>query len=277
MPPQPGDAPTSLSFIIDPSTRRADGLRYSFALLAVAGISLGLASLIGYSAPDQAPSDVDSAVLIDLPPAEASSRPASDAADGPQQQASTATPAQAAPQTVEPPKDEPEQPKEQKPDPPQTIEQPPPPVEPDPAAVIEHKQEVVAPPKPVAAPPVQAQDELAPAGSPVPATHDLDIGDEGRPHPSAHAITLWQKSLLRRLEIAKHLMSHEHHAIGTVDVAFDIDDKGAIASERVSHSSGSSSLDKEALLLVAKAAPFPVPPVGSQPKDTSFIVPIRFR
>ncbi len=270
------------TFLDVPSSALGEVVRYGVSMTVVAALAASVVIAIGHRAPEQdAAEETDSAVMVDLPPAEASSRPASEAADGPEQQAAQAAPAQQAPETVEPPK--PIEPPKPVADPPpaaaeKPVEPPPPDVRPDPPAVLEREvPPVTPPPKPVVAPATLAQDEHAPAGTEVPAKTDADTGDAGRPPPTAHAITLWQKSLMKRLEAAKREVAHEPHAAGTVKVAFEIDAGGALASERVAQSSGSASLDKAALLLVRRAAPFPAPPAHAASGDTSFVVPVRFR
>ena len=263
------------TFIDEPNTGVSDAVRYALAIVIVAAFGASVLVWAGRTSATDKASDVDSAVLIDLPPAEASSQPASTAAEGPPQQATQASASQQAPRHVEPPKEQPVE--ELKPAPVTKPDTEPPPVMPDPSAVIERKQDEPSPPKPVAAPATQAQDERAPAGAESPVNTEVEVGDDARPHASAHAITVWQKSLMRRLETAKRLVDRQAHSPGTVRIAFAIDANGALSAERVLVSSGSASLDRAALLLVKQAAPFPVPPPGSKPHDTSFIVPIRFR
>lgn len=270
------------TFLDAPSSLLGEVVRYGLSTAVVVAVAASLMVAIGHTAPEMdAAEETDNAVMVDLPPAEASSRPASDAADGPEQQAVQAALAQQAPQTVEPPKptESPKPVEDPKPAVAETpVEAPPPVVKPDPPAVLEREQQpVVPPPKPVAALATQARDEHAPAGSEIPVKTGADTGDEGRPPPSARAITLWQKSLMKRLEAAKRQVAREPHAAGTVKVAFEIDAGGALASERVAQSSGSATLDKAALLLVRRAAPFPAPPAHAAGGDTSFVVPVRFR
>ena len=266
------------TFIVEPASPLSEALRYAGALVIVAMIGGGVLAFAGRSAPPNEASEIDSAVLIDLPAAEASSQPAHEAADGPEQQAMSASSAQSAPPRVEPPKVPDKPAEETKPAPAQAVvDHPPPPVAPDPAAVLERKQEEAPPPKPVAAPATPAQNEQAPAGAQNPTKTDDADSDEGQPHASAHAITSWQKSLMRRLEAARRLAGRETLPSGSVKIGFAIDGKGTLASERVVKSSGSSTLDRAALALVRQAAPFPAPPPGAADRDTSFVVPIRFR
>lgn len=51
---------------------------------------------------------------------------------------------------------------------------------------------------------------------------------------------------------------------GTAVIAFSVASSGQLASARVAQSSGSSALDRAALGIIRKAAPFPRPPAGAQ-------------
>jgi protein TonB len=53
------------------------------------------------------------------------------------------------------------------------------------------------------------------------------------------------------------------HASGTVMVSFIIDAEGGLVYQTVSHSSGESDLDAEAIAAVKAAAPYPAPPPGA--------------
>ncbi len=243
-------------------------------MLVVAAVASALIYQLSRGTSNDEASEVDRAVMVDLPSAAAS--PASDAPEGPEQHAAQASVAQQVPDQVRPadplkPDRKPTPVGEPKPAP------EPPPVMPDPAAVLDRKQEA-APPNPVVAPATQAQEERAPNGSDAPSpTRTIDSGDEGRPHASKHAITLWQRSLMRRIEDAKRRFAGEAQAAGTVKIAFSIGRRGELASERVLLSSGSAALDRAALLLIKDAAPFPAPPAGLQDKQVSFVMPIHFR
>lgn len=59
---------------------------------------------------------------------------------------------------------------------------------------------------------------------------------------------------------------------GAALVQFSIADGGSLASVRVARSSGSTRLDRAALTVVERAAPFPAPPAGA---DRSFSVQIK--
>jgi protein TonB len=59
-------------------------------------------------------------------------------------------------------------------------------------------------------------------------------------------------------------------------VAFSIDHEGHLLSSRIVQSTGSSSLDQEALAMLARADPMPKPPDGAPDSALSLIVPVRF-
>ena len=252
-----------------------DVVRYGFAAMVVA---CGMAAIawLGQSDAEHEAAEVDSAVLIDLPPAEASSAPAIDAADGPEQATSAAAALQAPPEPAKEPAKPADTPTPVAP--PTPLEQPPPPVKPDPAAVLERKPEDVSkPPTATSAPPMASQEDRAPQGAAQAVKTEADSADERRPHASKHAITLWQRALIERLDHAKHLVGRQKHASGTVKVGFTIGASGALVSERVVQSSGLESLDATAMTIVRRASPFPPPPAGSSEADARFIIPVQFR
>ncbi|MEM8793937.1 MAG: energy transducer TonB [Pseudomonadota bacterium] len=61
---------------------------------------------------------------------------------------------------------------------------------------------------------------------------------------------------------------------GTARIRFVISQSGRISSISVARSSGSSEVDKAALDLVRRAAPFPKPPSGAR---RNFVIPVRVR
>ena len=60
---------------------------------------------------------------------------------------------------------------------------------------------------------------------------------------------------------------------GSAGVRFEIDEKGQLVSAEIVAPSGDAGLDAEALAIVHKAAPFPVPPQGAQ---RSFVANVNF-
>lgn len=61
---------------------------------------------------------------------------------------------------------------------------------------------------------------------------------------------------------------------GYATVAFLIDDKGSVATSKIERESGDPSLDKEAIDMISRGAPYPPPPPGAQ---RSFVLTLQFR
>jgi periplasmic protein TonB len=65
------------------------------------------------------------------------------------------------------------------------------------------------------------------------------------------------------------------HSTGTVRLSFTMDRSGHVVSRHIEGSSGSAALDREALSMIERAQPLPVPPDMPEPRKT-LNVPIRF-
>ena len=64
---------------------------------------------------------------------------------------------------------------------------------------------------------------------------------------------------------------------GTSKVELHIDANGNITSSAISESSGFEALDKQALEMVRKASPLPLPPEVLRGREFTIIVPVAFR
>lgn len=64
---------------------------------------------------------------------------------------------------------------------------------------------------------------------------------------------------------------------GSVVIALSISTSGSLTYSRIVRSSGSASLDQDALAAVRRAAPFPPPPSGAAPGQLRFTIPFQFR
>lgn len=179
----------------------------------------------------------------------------------------------------EPPKPVPEKPKElpKKPLPlvkpqlmplPRTETPPPAPVreaEPSPPAVIATAPKTIEPPPTFTAPPPPAPEPSKPKG---PTDQEIDSarGNYG--------------SLLSR-EFAKHKqyprLAQMRGWQGTTRVELHIDVNGSVIASVVGESSGFEVLDKQALEMVHKASPLPLPPEVLRGREFTIIVPIAFR
>jgi len=63
---------------------------------------------------------------------------------------------------------------------------------------------------------------------------------------------------------------------GTVSLSFTLDRSGRVVSSRISHGSGVSDLDREAMDMLRRAQPFPTPPADLVGAQFPFSVPVRY-
>jgi len=96
------------------------------------------------------------------------------------------------------------------------------------------------------------------------------------PASVSSATASWQQSLVARLAKVQRYPAQARGVQGVVSLAFTIDRHGGVVSSRIVKSSGSTVLDAEALDLIKRAAPLPLPPADIADRDLSFVVPIRF-
>jgi periplasmic protein TonB len=116
------------------------------------------------------------------------------------------------------------------------------------------------------APPAAATPEPQPAG---PAIGEV-------PDPTAAAIATWQQLLQAQLERFKRYPPRARGAHGMVTVAFTVGRNGSVVSSHIIQSSGSATLDEEALALIKRAQPLPPPPNTIADNQLSLVVPINF-
>jgi TonB family protein len=117
---------------------------------------------------------------------------------------------------------------------------------------------------------------VAQADTAKPNVPEVPSAKKSAPAPAPAAIAKWQKTLLTHLGRYKRYPGQGNGAEGVVSLAFTIDRKGNVVSSRVEKSSGSSVLDDEALAMIKRAAPLPVPPPEVADADLTFVLPIRF-
>lgn len=177
----------------------------------------------------------------------------------------------------EPPKPEPEKPKEI----PKKLPPPPKPV-----PVIQPKAETPPPAvRPEDPPPPPQVIAAAPkASEPAPAVSVPVPPPEPPPKPVTPPDTDSAKSnygsLLSR-EFAKHKQYPRVAQLrgwqGTARIELQIDAQGNVTSTRIADSSGFELLDKQALEMVRKASPLPLPPEALRGKDFTIVVPVSFK
>ena len=138
---------------------------------------------------------------------------------------------------------------------PQPISEPPPP------AVIAAAPKAEAPPPTFVAPPPEP---------PKPTVNQVDVD----------AAKNQYGSILSR-EIAKHKQYPKIAQMrgwqGDVLLDLQLDGSGNVLSSKVHTSSGFEALDKQALEMVKKASPFPMPPESLRAKAFSVMVPVSFK
>jgi protein TonB len=141
-----------------------------------------------------------------------------------------------------------------------------------------------AAPKPEQQPEVPQENQLpAPettAPPPMPEVAPADVAAapvQGAPLVDrSDAIPAWRSAMAELLERNKRYPADAKNARGVAEITFLIDRRGRLVSSRLVKSSGSSALDREALDLVRRAQPFPLPPAAMRDVDLNIIVPVRF-
>ena len=97
------------------------------------------------------------------------------------------------------------------------------------------------------------------------------------PAPASKAFVAWQLKLVAHIERLKRYPREARPAQGDVNVAFTIDRKGVVVTSRIAKSSGSPVLDAEAMDLVLRSQPLPVPPADAPEAQLSQVATIRFQ
>ncbi|MFV0296027.1 MAG: energy transducer TonB [Hyphomicrobiaceae bacterium] len=143
------------------------------------------------------------------------------------------------------------------------------------------KPEAVSKPAP-AAPSVSAPAEAASAPHVV-ATRTAPVAAApsiGSPTEAMKkALTAWQSRILDRSERNKRYPAGARRSRhqGTVIVRFKIDRRGRLVHAEIGATSGFSDLDAEAIAILKRATPFPVPPEGLGKTDITLSVPVHFK
>ena len=172
------------------------------------------------------------------------------------------------PPAPQPPKPEPVKPK---------VTPPKPVVQNTPKPVIAKSPEVAPPPPVIAAapkadaPPPAVVAPVAPPEPPKPTVNQVDVDNAKNQYGN----------LLSR-EVAKHKQYPKIAQMrgwqGDVELDLQIDgSNGNLIASKVRATSGFEALDKQALEMVKKAAPFPLPPEALRAKTFNVIIPVSFK
>ncbi len=141
-----------------------------------------------------------------------------------------------------------------------------PPQTPPPTAVIAVAPQPLAPPSPVPPAPV-----IAPPPPPAPTVPSEDELNDAR---NRYGSALWG-ALEKHKQYPRIAQTRGWQ--GEVILELLLDGSGKLKSKRIISSSGHDSLDKQALDMVEKAAPFPTPPEALRGSQFSIRVPIPFK
>ena len=177
------------------------------------------------------------------------------------------------------------------------VEPPPPPPPPKPPEPV--KPKVVPPPQPVVqkmpqpvvtktpetVPPPPAVIAAAPKAEAPPPSFVAPTPLPEPPKPTVNQVDVDNAknqygNLLSR-EVAKHKQYPKIAQMrgwqGDVELDLQIDGSGNLVASKVRTSSGFEALDKQALEMVKKAAPFPLPPEALRAKTFNVIIPVSFK
>jgi periplasmic protein TonB len=244
--------------------RRSDFFRWSVAAVVVLAVHFGIAAAYLALRPELGDRAQAPVITVEFAPAAVEPPPA----------------LEAPPEMV--PLDEPEPPQPQSTPEAQAM------VTPLPAAE-EPEVEMPPPPRPAAQPkeqPARAPERPRPQEAPkkpATATHVQPSRVATAPTSGAAAIGARQAHASWLARLAAHLARYKryppealaHRSVGTVRLSFTFDRAGHVVSRHIEGSSGSAALDQEALSMVERAQPLPVPPDMLEPRKT-LNVPIHF-
>ena len=119
------------------------------------------------------------------------------------------------------------------------------------------------------------------AGAPTPADQRAARAAAQAPGATSHnpdAVPSWKSALVARLERYKRYPAEAQSRgeSGVAQLAFSVDRGGGVHHAHIVRGSGSSSLDRETLALVERAAPMPPPPPEVAGAQIPIVVPIRY-
>jgi protein TonB len=86
----------------------------------------------------------------------------------------------------------------------------------------------------------------------------------------------WKKKIVIRLNASRSFPPQAIGQSGTAIVAFVLDHSGKLISNELKQSSGLKMFDLEALAIVSRAQPFPVPPPEIDDDRLKFTLPVDF-
>ena len=260
-------------------------LRWGACLLLVLGLHAGAAWLLLRPAPFTLPPAASEAVMLDLAPEPVAPQPSAPPSPDPMPDPGPKPDAEPPPPVEPPPPMEPPALPAEPPPPPEPA--PPAPSLPQPAVVLPEPPPPPAPKRPVptrparpppprpaqASPPRPAPEVPAPSAAPASAPPPAAPAA-----PSLSAFPGWRSELSNRLQRAKRYpdVARARDEQGAAAVAFTMDRSGHVLSAKLVRSSGSPSLDEEAVAMVRRADPLPPMPADMPGSTATLTVPVTF-
>jgi protein TonB len=92
----------------------------------------------------------------------------------------------------------------------------------------------------------------------------------------SESVNAWRARIAAHIASNKYFPANGLGQTGSAKVTFTFDRSGKLISQALTESTGSRALDDAALMIVARAEPFPVPPSELGDESFSFSVPINF-
>lgn len=259
-----------------------EALRWGACLALMLGLHGGLALVLLRRAPrPELPVLAPDAVMLELAPAaapavqEAPPQPVTPPVSAPEPQPPVEPPSQVEPPPAAEPPPQPEPPAIPPPNPAVALPEPPPPP-PAPKRPVPLRPTVrPQPPRPAQANPSPPAPQ-APASSAAPAPAPPPAASAAP--PSSSALPGWRSELVGRLQRAKRYpdVARARDEQGAAAVTFTIDRSGHVLSAKLIRSSGSPSLDEEAVEMVRRADPLPPMPSELPGSTLTLTVPVTF-
>jgi protein TonB len=139
---------------------------------------------------------------------------------------------------------------------------------------------VMPPPKPVEKPKEKPKQKRASLAS-APSTAEKKAERAAGPAPGAsshnpNAVPSWKSQIVAQIERHKRYPSDAHGDQGTAHVSFRVDRQGRVHDTRLVRSSGSTSLDRDAVNWIERSQPLPPPPAEVHGTRIPLTVPLRY-
>ena len=119
----------------------------------------------------------------------------------------------------------------------------------------------------------------APHADPLPtiATYELSKARKDARAIARDPKTFWVGAIVSRIESRKPQVDLKLKQPTSVEIAFTVARDGRVVSKQIARSSGNPAVDRQAVAVIDKAAPFPPMPDWLAETEMSFRLPLRFK